>query len=50
MPKLIVSYNPNHGTPRHCVIDLTEKDLELSSKQFFERFIGPAEYAVTDAH
>ena len=33
-------------TTRHCVIPITDKDLELSEKQFFERFIGPAEYAL----
>ena len=45
--KLIVRY-ATAQTSRYCEIPITDKDLEVSEKQFFERFIGPAEYALAN--
>lgn len=50
MPKLIIDYCPFHGMPRRCVIGVTEKDCELSNKQLWERFIGPAEAALINVN
>ncbi len=45
--QLVVNYYPNHGIPRHCKIDVAEKDIVgLSEKQLWDRFIGPAECAL----
>ncbi len=43
--KLIVTHT-TADTSRYCEVPITDKDLELSKQQFFERFIGPAEAAL----